>query len=175
MDNNTILTNQPNPDYPTISDLITPTLLRALHAEYRLTWDGIHGFAHWCRVRENGLRLAGANGANRKVVEYFAFFHDNQRHNDGSDLLHGQRASDLIRDKFAAQLALTPEEIDLLCKACQGHTYGGTQAPLTIATCWDADRLDLMRVGKMPNKRYLCTPQAKDDEIIQWAVARSQA
>jgi uncharacterized protein len=169
----------PNPHSPLdqagVSELITPGLLRALRAEYRMKWNGIHGFAHWCRVREIGLRLADQNGADRKVIEYFAFFHDNQRHNDSIDPLHGQRASNLIREKFVPQLALTPDEIKLLCKACQGHTYGGSRAQLTIATCWDADRLDLMRVGTMPDKRYLCTPQAKQDEIINWAVERSLA
>lgn len=140
-----------------------------------MDWDGIHGFAHWCRVRENGLYLAQNNGANANVVEYFAFFHDNQRQNDGHDPDHGRRASTLVRRKYADVLALTPEEIDLLCEACQGHTHGKTKANITVATCWDADRLDLMRVGIMPNQRYLCTPEAKAEETIQWAVERSVA
>lgn len=156
------------------SKLITPALLCALRDEYRMDWNGIHGFSHWCRVCENGLYLAEKNQANRKVVEYFAFFHDNQRHNDGYDLNHGRRASDLIRQKFADRLDLTPEEIDLLCKACTGHNHGGTKANITVATCWDSDRLDLMRVGIMPKKQYLCTPQAREDETIDWAVGRSQ-
>lgn len=42
----------------------------------------------WCgslctRVRTNGLRLACDNGANPRIVEYFAFLHDVCRRNDG--------------------------------------------------------------------------------------------
>ena len=57
-----------------VSNLITLDLLETLRTEYRLNWEGVHGFEHWCRVRENGFRLAEQNGANKKVIEYFAFF-----------------------------------------------------------------------------------------------------
>ena len=170
--NHDLAANQPSHEGG-LSALITPVLLQALKNEYRMDWNGLHGFSHWCRVRENGLYLAARNGANARVVEYFAFFHDNQRHNDGFDPLHGWRASDLIRKKFASNLGLTPEEVDWLCKACEAHDKGKTQANLTIQTCWDSDRLDLMRAGIMPNKQYLCTAAAKDDQTIEWAVRRS--
>tara|TARA_B100000315_G_scaffold79959_1_gene73252 strand:- start:616 stop:768 length:153 start_codon:yes stop_codon:yes gene_type:complete len=32
---------------------------------------------------------------------------------------------------------------------------------ITIATCWDADRLDLGRVGADPNPKYLFSDEAK--------------
>ena len=35
-----------------------PAVIAAVRAQYRLDWDGLHGSAHWERVRENGLRLA---------------------------------------------------------------------------------------------------------------------
>jgi uncharacterized protein len=44
---------------------------------------------------------------------------------------------------------------------------------VTVQTCWDADRLDLGRVGKHPHPRYLCTPAARDREVIEWAYRRS--
>lgn len=40
-------------------------------------------------------------------------------------------------------------------------------------TYWDADRLDLGRVGIRPNARYLCTEPAKDPAFITWAYERS--
>jgi uncharacterized protein len=158
-----------------VSDIITSGLLADLMASYQMNWNGIHGFDHWCRVRENGLYLADLNGANTKVIEYFAFFHDNQRHNDSIDPFHGRRASELIRAGFINRLDLTPEEINLLCEACDGHTHGHTKAELTVQVCWDADRLDLMRVNIMPQQRYLCTSEAKQPEVIEWAVNRSLA
>lgn len=156
-----------------VSDLITCELLAALKKEYLLSWNGLHGFSHWQRVRVNGLRLAEINGANPKVVKYFAFFHDNQRRNDGFDPDHGRRASQVIRTKFDGKLHLTSEEIELLCDACDRHNDGLTDAEITVQTCWDADRLDLMRAGIQPNPQYLCTSEARRDEVIIWAVARS--
>jgi len=42
-----------------------------------------------------------------------------------------------------------------------------------VQTCFDADRLDLGRVGKMPKTKYLCTDAGKSQEIIAWAHQRS--
>lgn len=152
---------------------ITPPLLDAIRAEYQMDWNGIHGYAHWCRVRENGLVIARENGANRKVVELFAFTHDCMRRNDGDDPQHGLRASLHIKAKLIDYIDLTPEELGLLCTACELHTIGRTEADVTIQTCWDADRLDLMRVGIMPQKFYLCTEVARRDEVIRSAMDRS--
>jgi len=42
-----------------------------------------------------------------------------------------------------------------------------------VQTCWDADRLDLGRVGKKPDPLRLCTAAARKPEIISAAYARS--
>ena len=44
---------------------------------------------------------------------------------------------------------------------------------MTVQTCWDADRLDLGRVGIKPDARYLCTAEAANPEMIAWAYERS--
>jgi uncharacterized protein len=44
---------------------------------------------------------------------------------------------------------------------------------ITVQTCFDADRLDLGRVGKIPDPRLLCTDAAKDPKTIDWANQRS--
>ncbi len=156
-----------------ISPLITQDLLDFLKEHYQLNWDGLHGFQHWVRVRENGLRLAALNGANQKVVEYFAFTHDIQRRSDGHDHGHGARACEFIRTHLLSRLDLTPAEIELLCTATSGHTDGKCHDNITVSTCWDADRLDLMRAGIRPNPLYLCTTAARDPEVIEWAIERS--
>ena len=156
-----------------ISPLITQELLDFLKSHYQLHWEGLHGFQHWVRVRENGLRLASLNGANQKVVEYFAFTHDIQRRSDGFDPGHGARACKFIRAHLIDRLDLTPHEIDLLCEATNGHTDGKCHPDITISTCWDSDRLDLMRAGIRPHPKRLCTPQARDPKIIEWAIQRS--
>ena len=61
----------------------------------------------------------------------------------------------------------------MLFRSRFGFTDGGTEADVTVQTCWDADRLDLGRVGIRPHPRYLCTPAARSAEVIEWAHARS--
>ena len=46
--------------------------------------------------------------------------------------------------------------------------------PFTIQTCWDADRLDLGRVGITPDPSWLCTEAAKRPEVIAWADGRAR-
>jgi uncharacterized protein len=53
------------------------------------------------------------------------------------------------------------------------HTDGMVAADPTTQTCWDADRLDLGRVGIRPNAELLCTPAARAPQIIEWAWQRS--
>lgn len=148
-------------------------VLAAVRAQYLLDWDGIHGVAHWERVRENGLRLAAATGARTDVVELFAYFHDACRRNDGRDPEHGPRGAALARSLAGTVFDLDPEGLALLVAACTGHTRGGTDAEVTVATCWDADRLDLARVGRTPRPERLCTEAARDPRVIAWASARS--
>jgi len=159
--------NEPN------SEIITPDLLRALRLEYRMNWNGVHGYSHWVRVRENGLRLAELTGANPRVVELFAFLHDICRENDIIDPGHGQRAADFAARQPYVRELLTEEELRLLQLACADHTRGHIQADLTVQVCWDADRLDLGRIGIHPIAERLCTEAARQADFIEWAYRRS--
>ena len=51
---------------------------------------------------------------------------------------------------------------DLLKEAIRLHTSGLTTNDPTIGTCWDADRLDICRVGMTPNAQYMSTEVGKD-------------
>jgi uncharacterized protein len=44
-----------------------------------------------------------------------------------------------------------------------------------VLTCWDADRLDLGRVGIRPLAERLCTDAARQPAMLQWAYRRSLA
>lgn len=158
-----------NPYYP------SEALLQYLKQVYVLDWQrGIHGFAHWHRVLQNGLLLAKRNGANQRVVTLFAFLHDIQREDDGYDLEHGERAKNLILSTIQpTHLHLPPAELELLTYACEFHTHGYTEGDVTVRTCWDADRLDLGRVGIVPDPKYLCTAEAKEEKILLEAYQRS--
>lgn len=154
--------------------ILTPEIVEAVRATFRLDWRGIHGAAHWARVRENGLRLATVTGAHRGVVEVFAFVHDVARHHDGSDPDHGERAVDFARGLRGTSIRLADDEFGLLEEACRSHSRGLVDADVTVQTCWDADRLDLGRVGIRPDPVLLCTPAARAPETIAWAYERSR-
>jgi uncharacterized protein len=155
--------------------MIPPELIQFLRAEFLLDWQGIHGAPHWARVRLNGLRLARLNGANPEVVELFAFLHDSRRENDGADPQHGERAARLLPELNGRCFTLSRHPLRLLELACRDHSAGYTRADVTVQTCWDADRLDLGRVGIRPDPFYLCTAVARVPEIIEEAYARSLA
>ncbi len=160
---------------PDISPVITERLMLTMQGAYMLDWHGIHGIDHWRRVRENGLRIARQNGADQVVVELFAYLHDIKRRNDGHDPRHGQRAAEWIVRLDEGVLPLDSEALYLLTYACRHHTQGLTDADITVQTCWDADRLDLGRVGIIPKTERLCTDVARRPEILTWAIHRSQA
>ncbi len=153
---------------------ISEALIERVRSEFALSWDGIHGVKHWARVRDNGLRLARLTGANPEVVELFAFLHDAKRLNEGRDPDHGKRAAKFIGSLPGSLIALPDEGLQLLMYACQYHSDGLTEADVTVQTCWDADRLDLGRIGIKPNPRYLCTPAARETGMIEWAFRRSR-
>jgi uncharacterized protein len=129
---------------------------------FMLDIHGAHGLSHWQRVESRGLALAAQTGAIASVVSHFAYLHDACRENERFDPQHGPRSADwcqaLWRDGY---LDLTIPELELLTYACRHHTDGRTQADVTVQTCWDADRLDIGRVGIAPALRFLCTPAAR--------------
>jgi uncharacterized protein len=141
---------------------------------FSLSLAGIHGIAHWLRVRENGLRLAGLTGADPAVVELFALFHDSQRQTDGLDPGHGGRAAEFLVTLRKPLGFLAGADFERLLFACAHHTAGWTEADLTVQACWDADRLDLGRVGIRPLPERLCTPAARDPDLLEWAYVRSR-
>jgi uncharacterized protein len=150
-----------------------PLILRTVLEDYALPWDGDHGVAHWARVLENGLRLAEETGAVVEVVRLFAVLHDSRRKNEYTDPGHGPRAAEFARTLRGRLFDLPDPEFHLLHRACAGHTHERTHPDVTIRTCWDADRLDLGRVGITPDPRYLCTEVAKRPATIRWADGRA--
>ena len=154
--------------------MISKDLIEVIREEFVLPRDGIHGASHWARVRDNGLRIAKLTGAQLEVVELFAFLHDSKRLNDGADPDHGRRAAEFAKTLRGSLIKLSDEDFKLLVFACEYHSDGLTEADITVQTCWDADRLDLGRIGVKPKARYLCISVAKEPAIIEWAFLRSQ-
>ena len=154
--------------------MISQDLLDQVRGGFALSLDGIHGEAHWQRVFDNGQRLASQTGADLEIVELFAFLHDAKRRDDGWDREHGQRAAAFVERLPDSLLPLAAGKRAVLIYAIAHHSDGLTDGDVTVQTCWDADRLDLGRIGIRPNPKYLCTEAAKDPAVIAWALQRSQ-
>jgi uncharacterized protein len=150
--------------------ILPPDLVRELMAQFKLSQHSVHGAAHWMRVRKNGLVLSERTGANKTVVELFSVFHDSCRHNDYQDSEHGYRGAQLARSFFQRGLLPCDQmELEQLVEACMGHTFDLTHPDITVATCWDADRLDLPRCFIEVDPKRLATEEAKDPVLIAWA------
>lgn len=140
--------------------MINTELINLIKQESKLFSSLVHGLPHWKTVERNGLYIAQFSGADRKVVCYFAYFHDCKRLNEFSDPEHGPRAARFLK-QIQSQLNLTNDQFDDLYHAVGGHTHGRQPGNETISTCWDADRLDIGRVGMIPNSKYLFSAEAR--------------
>ncbi|MFC2088303.1 hypothetical protein ACFLSX_01780 [Calditrichota bacterium] len=121
----------------------------------------IHGPDHWRRVEQNGIYIAEKVGADISVIKLFALFHDSRRRNDSVDPGHGRRGAEFgkkLRDEFPD---ISNEQFDLFYDACKYHTRRIHTKNITMGVCWDADRLDLGRIGINPSIKFLNTEIAK--------------
>jgi uncharacterized protein len=125
--------------------------------EFQCDLDSIHGPDHWRRVERNALNISASNGAIVEVVRLFAVFHDSRRENDGADSEHGERGAEYAASLQGTLFDLSDAHFELLRYACVWHTNGRLSDDPTIGACWDADRLDLTRIGKTPKARFMST------------------
>jgi uncharacterized protein len=119
--------------------------------------QSIHGPTHWKKVEETAMTIAPQTGADMDICRLFAIFHDCCRLDDDADPDHGPRAAKLVRSILGTILPLDPTRGEVLAYAIEHHTAGRTSKDPTIGTCWDADRLDLGRVGMVPDARRMST------------------
>jgi uncharacterized protein len=135
-------------------------ILDVLKAESPFFNSDIHGLHHWQTVERNGHYLAQFTGADVEVISYFAHFHDCMRENEDRDPEHGLRGA-VFAEKYRTLIDLTDLQFKQMTDACEAHTGGRKMSCSTIATCWDADRLDLGRVGIPPASEFLFSEEAK--------------
>jgi uncharacterized protein len=143
-------------------------LLDLIISQFKLDIDGDHGISHWRKVLDIGNYLAKETKADIKIINFFAYLHDAKKEDDAYDSEHGRKAGVFAQELFAKKLLpLSEEQLGRLLFACQYHADGMVKKDdITIQTCWDADRLDLWRVGVMPDKELLSTDFAKQSVLI---------
>lgn len=146
-----------------ISQLQLETVLTQVYTHATHMKSSLHGESHWLHVTQVGHELAEQTpDCDLAVIFLFGLLHDSKRVSDGRDPEHGERAS-----KFACQLhqqdclPLDNGQLDMLMFACHEHDNGKTSDDPTIGICWDADRLNLWRVGHVPKPKFMSTEPAK--------------
>ena len=159
-------------DFKEIYKVIPKTVIKSIFDNYQLNLtEGLHALSHWSRVIENGLILSEYNKANVNILIAFAFFHNSKRNNEEHDPEEGLKGSQLLR-YYEEDLNLSPEEIELACEACEDFQDVVFNENITIATCWDSERLDFMRSGIYPDTDKLNSEYAKNVGIITSAIKR---
>lgn len=138
-----------------IGGIVSTELYQEIIGGYALNPMGFHGVPHWLRVWENTYRLGNAEGVDSDIFPLFSLFHDSCRHNDGFDPDHGKRGAILVRKLHETLFQLPSYDLERLCYACEHHTHQTHHPDPIIGICWDADRLDLPRVGIDPDINYM--------------------
>ena len=136
-------------------------LIQFVGKVFQCDWQGLHGIQHWTRVAKHGKTIGKLHGLSKSdllIVELFSYLHDSCRQSEGIDRDHGQRAAVMAFDLNGLCYDLNDFDSERLCEAIAGHSFGGTSKDVAIQTCWDADRLDLGRVGIVPSEKYLSKP-----------------
>jgi len=120
-----------------------------------------------------GLGLAAqVDGCDGDLVLLFALLHDSQRFNESHDPEHGLRAGRLARELSSeGALRLGGDRLERLVDACTRHDRGQISDDPTTGVCWDADRLNLWRVGIRPDPGLLSTEAASDPDLIAEAAS----
>lgn len=154
-------------------------LVEAVRTNATHPWHAseIHGERHSRQVAQIGRWLSqvidGARLADPVVVFAFAVLHDSQRLCDGDDPDHGRRAAKVAkRLRHQGAINLSDAQAKLLAYALKHHNEGRRSDDPTIGTCWDADRLALMRVGLPLSLKHLSTVESRAELVSAITAAR---
>src|SRR3989344_4339246 len=83
--------------------------------------------------------------------------------NSDHGISHWQRYKEILLD-------ITVGQLSNLVIACKSHSQSEIKPEnITIATCWDADRLDLWRLGATPNPELLFSEYAKRKKSFEYS------
>jgi len=142
-------------------------ILDLIFEDIKINFHGDHGIKHWDRVYKNTQILASHYKIKSEVFELFALLHDSKRENEYEDTYHGLRASVFAKKLLDDGLIeLSKEDEERLIFACANHTKKDKNNPLCddiiVQICFDSDKLDLRRVGMIPDASRMNTDFAKD-------------
>ena len=143
-----------------------PAIWSEVESRFAGDIHSIHGPEHWRRVELVGLKIArllesAGKHADRDVIRLFAVLHDSCRLDDGIDPDHGRRAAIYAEEMRGRLFDIEDARFELLTQAVAWHADGFTVSDLTIGACFDADRMDLRRLGIRPDPAYISIPEMR--------------
>ena len=130
-------------------DLISDVMSVATHRR-----SPIHGELHWRAVSQAGIEIAKLNGGRTEIAMAFGLIHDSQRLCDDWDPEHGLRAAKWASKSKRLLDLIGKDGRDIVAAAARDHEKGKVTQDRNIGTCWDADRINLWRVGLMPHADF---------------------
>lgn len=109
---------------------------------------------------------------NADVLGWAAAVHDTQRHDDGADPQHGDRAADWIKARPELLPASAP--LDRVAYLCRWHVPSDERAPELndeLKMFKDADALDRWRIGDLDRTRLRLAPSTRllDASYALWS------
>lgn len=125
----------------------------------------IHGIPHLRRVAVTAGRIAASIGEDIESAVVAGFLHDCARNDDGGGTRHAHDSAVLAK-KLLSMFYPHLDAIRLYDAIAQ-HADGITTKDLLIACVWDADRLDLRRLGIEVNPDLLSTSIARRIVMIR--------
>ena len=164
--------------------MINRELIKKLESYCRLKDSKLHGAGHWVRVHRFGKLLSDKCNLRPELedcVETFSLTHDLARNLDGFEEDHGGNSA-LLFNKIRNELFpdLSNNQVEVIKIAIHYHSDGMTSEEAyykglfdhidlfgddlinTIGCCWDADRLDLLRLGRHPRPELMSTEHWED-------------
>jgi uncharacterized protein len=186
-------------ELPHFDEDLRKRVLRCMHHDSYLHgeqhWRRVLHNAYFLAEAE----LGDLSEEDEAVIHLFSLFHDSQRFGDGDDEGHGGRGTSLLvgalnipfhmrlrfRDPYGNRRNFQVEMSSVVraVHACVYHTEAlpsfldaKLDVPFagdtTQQICFDADRLDLPRVGTRPSPRYLFTDTARrmadEKTLLHW-------
>lgn len=119
----------------------------------------IHGLDHLRNVGYLSGKFAAELGISLETAIIGGFLHDCARSDDSDDAFHAEKSALLARKLIKKNYSNIDEE--LVYKTILFHSGGKTTDNHIQGCVWDADRLDLIRLGIQPKKELLSTEPGK--------------
>lgn len=143
-------------------------LVDACSSGAALVESDTHGERHWRAVARVGAELVAVDPEpDSDVLFLFALLHDARRELETRDPEHGPRAAVLAADlRERGLFQLDDDRFARLDEACRLHDTGAVSDDPTIGACYDADRINLTRLGFTIDHALLSRPVSRDDAFI---------